>query len=201
MIAAVTVASGSSWGWLTEITGNSKVVNPLALPTLVTDVLVGGVLGLADIELTYNQVLTLTRTVSSLLMLAGLVIAWLIFRKTQRAAVQGIVAAYSVAFVANSVTLPWYYASLISLVGVARPPMWVWKLATGASVFIGLGFAAGGNHQFYNLVWVVVTGAVAWALTVLVFPLGARVSYPAAPVQHGQDKPQTITEPAPARGE
>lgn len=201
VIAAVTVASGSSWGWLTEITGNSKVVNPLALPTLVTDVLVGGVLGLADIELTYNQVLALTRTVGSLLMLAGLVIAWLVFRKTQRAAVQGIVAAYSVAFVANSVTLPWYYASLISLVGVARPPMWVWKLATGASVFIGLGFAAGGNHQFYNLVWVVVTGAVAWALTVLVFPLGARVSYPAAPVQHDPDKMQTITEPVPARGE
>lgn len=178
MIAAVTLASGSSWGWLTEITGNSKVVNPLALPTLVTDVLVSGVLGLAEIDLTYNQVLTLTRTVGSVLMLAGLAVTWLVFRKTQRAAVHGIAAAYSVAFVANSVTLPWYYASLISLVGVGRPPMWVWKLATGGSVFIALGFAAGGNHQFYNLVWVLATGAVAWALTILVFPLGTRVSYP-----------------------
>lgn len=209
VIAAVTLASGSSWGWLTEITGNSKVVNPLALPTLVTDFLVGGVLGLADISLTYNQVLTLTRSAGSLLMLAGLVIAWLVFRKNQRAAVHGIVAAYSVAFVANSVTLPWYYASLVSLVGVARPPMWVWKFATGASVFIAVGFAAGGNHQFYNLVWVLATAAVAWALTVLVFPLSARVPYPAENTgEHAGAANSAVaaaeadtTKPAPGRDE
>nr|WP_306515221.1 alpha-(1->6)-mannopyranosyltransferase A [Corynebacterium sp.] len=207
VIAAVTMASGSSWGWLTEITGNSKVVNPLAAPTLLTDVLVGGVLGLADVSLTYNQVLSLTRSVGSLLMLAGLVIAWLVFRKTQRAAVHGIVTAYSVAFVANSVTLPWYYASLISLVGVARPPMWVWKFATGASVFIALGFAAGGNHQFYNLVWVLATAAFAWALTVLVFPLGARISYPAPTESAATDStaigstPTGSTKPMPAHAE
>ncbi|WP_222120293.1 hypothetical protein, partial [Staphylococcus epidermidis] len=39
-VAVITWASGSSWGWLSQISGNSKVINPLAGPTLLADILV-----------------------------------------------------------------------------------------------------------------------------------------------------------------
>ena len=121
VISAVTWLSGSSWGWLQEISGNSKVINPLAGPTFLTE------LALPFIQLfapsfDYNVLLGVFRPLGTVLMLAGLVVVWWVFRQDDRRAVMGTTLAYQVAFMTNSVTLPWYYASVVSLAGTFTPP-------------------------------------------------------------------------------
>ncbi|MDY3127834.1 MAG: alpha-(1-_6)-mannopyranosyltransferase A [Corynebacterium sp.] len=164
VVAVVTWASGSSWGWLSEITGNSKVVNPLAGPTFVAD-LISPLLTALNEDLTYNRILAVARTVSALLMLAGLAVTWWYFRRTTKQVFWGIPVAYQVAFIFNSVTLPWYYASVISLIGVARPPRWILQLAIAATVFISFSFSSDGNHQLYTLWWVAGSLLLAWQVS------------------------------------
>ncbi|GAB3940544.1 alpha-(1-_6)-mannopyranosyltransferase A [Corynebacterium tapiri] len=169
----VTWASGSSWGWLSEITGNSKVINPLAAPTLLTE-LITPFIQLFDPTFEYNVVLQALRPIFSVLMLLGLVACWWFFRGGGKHALAGTAAAYQTAFVLSSVTLPWYYASVISLLGTFRPPLWLCKLGVGASIVVALAFSGSGNHQLYNVPWMAGVIIAAWLLTVYVFPLDAE---------------------------
>lgn len=168
VVAAITWASGSSWGWIEEISGNSKVINPLALPSLLADLLTSMV-QVVNENFTFNAPLGFLRTAGAVCMVVGLVIVWWLFRRSLRQAVRGIAAAYGVAFLCNSVTLPWYYASLISLLGVTRLPQLLYKWAAGLSVFLTLAFTGSGNHQLYNTTWMVVTGLVSWAASCFLF--------------------------------
>lgn len=161
VVSAVTWASGTSWGWLAEISGNSKVVNPLSGPTLLADAITP-FMQLVREDFPYNAVLSATRTIGSVLMLAGLVAVWVIFRQSDRRALVGVCAAYTVAFVFNAVTLPWYYASSISIVGAVRPPRWVVQLTVGASVVVALTFMGSGNHRFYDGWWMLLVVALGW---------------------------------------
>lgn len=187
VLYVVTAVSGASWGWIAEISGNSKVINPLAGPTLVTEILTPE-FQLFDDHFYYNSLLGIARTASSLLMLAGLAVVWWWFRPKPGAAndvraVQGTTAAYVVAFVTNAVTLPWYYASILGLVGTFRAPRWVQQIAVGASVIIVLAFTGGGNHRFYDAWFLVAAPFVAFAAVLAVWPV------------------QRTTAPSPVRGE
>ncbi|OEX92815.1 alpha 1,6 mannopyranosyltransferase [Corynebacterium sp. BCW_4722] len=167
VIQLVTWFSGASWGWLAEITGNSKVINPLAGPTLAAELLTP-LMQLFAPDLAYNTALGVTRTVFSVLMLAGLVAVWWLMRPRRgedygARGLAGTTAAYGVAFVANAVTLPWYYASILSLAGTFRPPAWVVNLLIGVSVVVALAFDGGGNHRLYDLWFLAVAGIAAVA--------------------------------------
>ncbi|MGD7003214.1 alpha-(1-_6)-mannopyranosyltransferase A [Corynebacterium halotolerans] len=175
VVAAVTWLSGSSWGWLSEISGNSKVINPLAAPSLLAG-LISPYFRIFDEDFSYNTALAVLRTIFMVAMVVGLIITWWLFRQNDRRAVMGVTAAYSVAFVFNSVTLPWYYASVISLVGTYRPPLWLLKLAAGASMVVGLSFSGSGNHQLYNFPLMIVLTLAAWLLTAFVFAETERES-------------------------
>ena len=85
-------------------------------------------------------------------------------------AVQGTTAAYVAAFITNAVTLPWYYASILALVGTFRAPRWVQQVAVGASVIIVLAFTGGGNHRFYDAWFLVAAPFVAFAAVLAVWP-------------------------------
>ncbi len=180
VVSAITWASGASWGWISEISGNSKVINPLAFPSFVAG-MISTVASVVDDEFDYNTVVGVLRTLSMILMLLGLVICWWVFRHNPRRAVMGTVAAYAVAFVFNSVTLPWYYASLITLVGTFKPPMWLLRLSTGASVFIALMFTGSGNHQLYNMPLVIIVAILAWLSMLFVFEKQSRKDTVAEP--------------------
>lgn len=150
IVATITVFSGTSWGWLSQITGNSKVINPLALPTLLAG-MVTPFLQLFNETFEYNTALNATRTLCMLLMAAGLILVWWRFRQNRHRAVWGIVAGYAVAFVFNSVTLPWYYASIVSLMGVQKISHRTLQWTVGLSIIIALSFTGNGNHQLYNI--------------------------------------------------
>lgn len=190
ILVLVTRVSGSNWGWVAEISGNSKVINPLALPTL----LAGAVAPLGKLfneDFAYNAPLALFRTAGSILMLLGLAAAWWFFRGTKDSwrvpTITGIVVAYTVAFTLNSVTLPWYYASIISLVGcIAFQRSWITPLVTWLSLVLAFAFTGSGNHQLYNLVWMICAMAGAWVCTsyALRRPLPARVASLREPGAH-----------------
>ena len=83
VVAAVTWLSGSSWGWLSEISGNSKVINPLALPSL----LASGIRGWCRSSTPASSTTPpgQLRSISMVLMLAGWS-SWWMFRHTTRRA-------------------------------------------------------------------------------------------------------------------
>ena len=66
--AAVTFLSGASWGWLSEISGNSKVINPLALPSLAAGAVTTFIQLFRD-DFDYNVALGILRPVSMVLMM------------------------------------------------------------------------------------------------------------------------------------
>ena len=171
VIHLVTVASGSNWGWVAAVSGNTKVVNPLAAPTLVAE-LVTPLVQLFEPTFRFNAALGATRTVFSLVMLAGLIASWWLFRPAPHrgleandsCALTGAAAAYAVAFTANAVTLPWYYVSLLTLAGVMHAPRWAQKVLVGASTVIALAFLGGGNHRLYDPWFLLVAPIIgAWA--------------------------------------
>ncbi|WJY68413.1 alpha-(1-_6)-mannopyranosyltransferase A [Corynebacterium auris] len=184
VVNLITVVTGSSWGWVAEISGNSKVVNPLAGPTLAAD-LATPFIQLFDENFPYNTALALTRAAGTVLMLAGLVATWVVFRPrgkaTNRRAIMGATLAYAVAFVTNAVTLPWYYASVLSTAGTFHPPVLAKKLLVFASVFVGLAFTGGGNHRLYELWFVLLAAAAGWAAAVWVYPKAPDVTTPRRP--------------------
>lgn len=161
VVALVTWTSGSSWGWVTQISGNSKVVNPLALPSMLSG-LVTPAASLVNEEFSYNSFLITARTVSQILMLLGLVTVWWLFRRTDSDAIKGIAAAYAVAVIFNAVTLPWYYTSLICLIGTFRPNPQIVRWTTGLSILIAFSFTGSGNHQLYNVFWMGAAATIAW---------------------------------------
>ncbi|WIM66985.1 alpha-(1-_6)-mannopyranosyltransferase A [Corynebacterium breve] len=195
VVGIVTWASGSSWGWLAEISGNSKVVNPLSAPTFIAD-RVTPFLQLFDERFPYNTVLGVTRTVGSILMLTGLVIVWWFFRHNDRRAIMGTTLAYQVAYTFNAVALPWYYASVITLIGTFRPPLWLLQLTTGTSIVLAMAFTGSGNHRFYDMWWLGAALIVAWIATHYVFPLDAKTRPGLQLVTNNAAK-----MPSPARGE
>lgn len=168
VVGAVTWASGASWGWISQISGNSKVINPLALPSLVSSVLTP-IGKLINENANYNSFLAVTRPVSQALMLVGLVVVWWLFRQDRTRAVMGIVAAYAVAVVFNAVTLPWYYTSLLNLVGTFPAREKLHKVVTLLSIVIAASFTGSGNHMLYNLGWMAMVFVGAWVLTSFVY--------------------------------
>ncbi|NLZ57351.1 MAG: alpha-(1-_6)-mannopyranosyltransferase A [Corynebacterium sp.] len=184
VVSVITWASGASWGWISEISGNSKVINPLAMPSLVAG-LISSVASVFTDEFDYNAVVGVLRTVSMVLMLLGLMVCWWLFRQNARRAIMGTTAAYTVAFIFNSVTLPWYYASLITLVGTFNPPPALLKFATGASIFIALMFTGSGNHQLYTIPTVILAAIAGWLSVLFIFekhPLKAAAPEPSTAV-------------------
>lgn len=168
-VSAVTVVSGTSWGWLAQISGNTKVVNPLSGATLAADAITPFI-QLFDEEFPYNAVLGATRTMGSVLMLAGLIVVWWLFRHTERRNIMGMALAYLVAFVFNAVTLPWYFASALSVAGTFTPPRWLTRLTVGASVIVALAFSGSGNHNFYNGTWMLIAVVAGWCAAAYVLP-------------------------------
>lgn len=161
VLTAVTWLTGSTWGWLTEISGNTKVINPLAAPSAVAGV-ISAVMAWIDDTVTFNAIVAVARTVSSIIMVLGLVVCWFVFRQSPRRNTGGIVAAYGVAVVFNAVALPWYYASLLTPLGTFRPPRWLVQGTVLATLILCMSFSGGGNNRFYDVPWMIIVTVAAW---------------------------------------
>lgn len=163
-LAAVTELSGTSWGWLSEISGNTKVINPLAFPSAVAST-ISAIAGMFTDAVSFNVLVSFLRPISMVLMMVGLVVTWLLFQRTSRHNVAGISAAYGVTTVFNAVTLPWYYISPLTLIGAVKPPKWVIWCVFAFSAFLTLSFTGDGNNRLYNIPWTLATLALTYWMT------------------------------------
>ncbi|MGJ4167255.1 alpha-(1-_6)-mannopyranosyltransferase A [Corynebacterium macclintockiae] len=162
VLALITVATNQTWGWVTEVTGNSKVINPLALPSFIASSLEPPLSRFND-DLTFNVLVEAIRPVSSALMLLGLVVAWWLFRHDVRTAFAGMAVAYAVTCVLNTVTLPWYYTAPLALVALANQSPRLIYLTSVFCMWVTFMFDGGGNNRLYALWWVIAIAAVfAW---------------------------------------
>ncbi len=124
--------------------------------------IIAAIMAWIDDTVVFNSIVAVTRTVSSIIMLLGLVVCWFVFRQTPRRNVAGIVAAYGVAVVFNAVALPWYYASLLTPLGTFRPPRWLVQGTVLATLILCLSFSGGGNNRFYDVPWMIIVTVGAW---------------------------------------
>ncbi|MGO1948709.1 MAG: alpha-(1-_6)-mannopyranosyltransferase A [Mycobacteriaceae bacterium] len=160
-VALITWASGQTWGWIAEISGNSKVINPLAVPSFLAG-LVARPLRLIDDDIFFNNVLDVIRPVTTVLMVLGLVVSWLVWRRGTRDAVIGATAAYLVTCLFNAVVLPWYYLAPLALVGVwLRDRRGLFAVAW-VTMMLSMMFDGGGGIRLYDLWWIVIVGLVMW---------------------------------------
>ncbi|MCS4531303.1 alpha-(1-_6)-mannopyranosyltransferase A [Corynebacterium sp. ES2730-CONJ] len=160
VLALITTASGASYGWIQALTGNSKVINPLSVPTLISDQI--AVIGLLFIEpFPYNEVLAVMRQMGAVIMVGGYLLCWW-WGRTKPVAAMAVM--YIVVLSFNAVVLPWYYASILPLsavvVGLRERPLLIRALAA-CSIFIAASFTGSGNHQLYNPIWVICCALVA----------------------------------------
>lgn len=155
----LTALSGQTWGWVTQVTGNTKVINPLALPSFIASTL-QLVLSPFETGLTFNTMVETFRPISTLLMIIGLVITWWLYRHDEQAAIKGATVAYLVTCVLNTVTLPWYYAAPLAFIG-----LWVHHtrgiyIVSVFIMWLSMMFDGGGNNRLYSLWWVLAMAAI-----------------------------------------
>lgn len=148
-LCVVTFATGLTFGWVAELSGNSKVINLLAFPSLISGFLVGP-LNLVIKGVSFNSVLETARPVSLVIMLVLLAIVWLRYRDTKPQIVEGVALAYLVTCVFNTVTLPWYYLPGLVLVGTWTPSVRVIRATICASIIVAASFMPSGNNWMYN---------------------------------------------------
>ena len=87
------------------------------------------------------------------LICTSLVVVWWLYRDGPRTAITGTAVAYLVTCIFNSVTLPWYYAAGLVLVGAFGPSKRVRNFTILASLFISLSFTGSGNTWLYRWSW------------------------------------------------
>jgi alpha-1,6-mannosyltransferase len=160
-LAAVTWASGQTWGWVAEISGNTKVINPLSLASLLAGLLVRP-LSLINDEIYFNEIVAVLRPVTMVLMLVGLVACWFIWRRGAHDAMVGATAAYAVTCVLNAVVLPWYYMAPLALFGVWVRDRRALIAVAWLSMVLSMTFDGGGNNRLYSLWWLLMLGVVMW---------------------------------------
>ncbi|MBF4553821.1 alpha-(1-_6)-mannopyranosyltransferase A [Corynebacterium suicordis] len=162
VIQAVTLLSGQTWGWIAEMAGNTKVINPLALPSLLASTLEPTLTRLVDDDLTFNVLVSAIRPFTTALMVLGLAVVWWMYRRDEMQALKGASLAYLVTCIFNSVTLPWYYAAVLALLAVWATDRRIIFIAAWLSATLCFMFDGGGNNRLYNLWWVLLIGAVMW---------------------------------------
>lgn len=158
VLTVITYVSGASWGWIAALTGNTKVVNPLSFPSLISGV-IGEAGRITNPQFPYNSVMVVARGLSMVVMAAGFLGCWWFLRKTP---ITGAMWAYLIVFSFNAVTLPWYYASVLPLVGVVNLSRRINQLFIIGSIVVSLAFTGSGNHQLYNPVWMAILVVSGW---------------------------------------
>lgn len=166
----INFGSGLTWQWIFQISGNSVVVVPLSLPTIISDVATPFI-HLFDPSFHYNAMLATTRKVFSLVMVIGVAVTWWVFRGDDRRNVIGIACASFVAYVTNAVAFPWYFASVIAFLGVICPPLWVVNLSVGGSVALALFFTGTGDSLLYKQATGAAILIAGWLATFYVCPV------------------------------
>lgn len=148
VFAAASLVAGVGIGWLTALSGSSKIVNWLSAPTAVAQLV-----GPATSWLTgygSDRLLPVTRLIFGAVLAVVLVVVWWRSRRTPTDAVRGVAVALIAVVVLSPAALPWYYSwPLAFLAPLAWSPRALGVLA-GVSTWLLLIFRPPGNMGLYS---------------------------------------------------
>jgi alpha-1,6-mannosyltransferase len=169
VFAVVSLLAWVDLGWLTMVNASSRLVNWLAPPTALGEVLAGLVGVVADVS--RDPFVTVTRILGTVVLVVLLVREWWLARDGGPAAVRRAAVALFLVAVLSPTMLPWYLTWGLAI-GAAVPwrPRWL-AVAAGVSVFMVAPYSAAGEQLLYE--WPLMAAAVAlsaWAGYALVRP-------------------------------
>ncbi len=148
VFGAATALAGVGLGWLGALSGSSKIVNWLSVPTAVAQVLgfsTGWLTGVGS-----DRLLPVLRVGFAGVLLVVLVLVWWRSRRTPADAVRGLAVALVAVVVLSPAALPWYYSWPLAFLAPLRwSPRAVGVLA-GASTWLLLIFRPPGNMGLYS---------------------------------------------------
>jgi len=169
VFAALTLLAGVDLGWLTMVNASSRLVNWLAPPTALGEI-VHGLAGIF-VDSSRDPFVTVTRIIGEVVLVVLVVRQWWLARDGGPDAARRAAIALFLVAVLSPTMLPWYLTWGLAI-GAALPwrPRWL-AAAAGVSVFMVAPYSASGEQLLYE--WPLMFVAVAlsaWAGYALVRP-------------------------------
>lgn len=164
VFAVITLAAGVDLGWVTMINASSRLVNWLAPPTALGE-LVHGLVGIF-VDSSRDPFVTVTRIIGQVALVVLVVRQWWLARDGGTDAVRRAAIALFLVAVLSPTMLPWYLTWGLAI-GAALPwrPRWL-AVAVGVSVFMVAPYSAAGEQLLYE-----------WPLMFLAVALSALAGY------------------------
>lgn len=157
VFAALTLLAGVDLGWLTMVNASSRLVNWLAPPTALGEI-VHGLVGIF-VDSSRDPFVTVTRILGQVVLVVLVVRQWWLARDGGTDAVRRAAIALFLVAVLSPTMLPWYLTWGLAI-GAALPwrPRWL-AVAAGVSVFMVAPYSAAGEQLLYE--WPLMFAAVA----------------------------------------
>jgi alpha-1,6-mannosyltransferase len=164
VFGVITVAAGVDLGWLTMLNASSRLVNWLAPPTALGE-LIHGLVGIF-VDSSRDPFVTVTRILGQVVLVVLVVRQWWLARDGGTDAVRRAAIALFLVAVLSPTMLPWYLTWGLAI-GAALPwrPRWL-AVAAGVSVFMVAPYSAAGEQLLYE-----------WPLMFLAIALSAWAGY------------------------
>ncbi|MEV6562658.1 alpha-(1-_6)-mannopyranosyltransferase A [Nocardia sp. NPDC051756] len=175
VFVAASAIAGVGIGWLTALSGSKKIINWLSLPTIMMHA-VGWFTSFDS-----GKVLTVTRAMCALALVAVLVWAWWRFRHSEREAVFGILIAFVGIVILSPAALPWYYSWPLALAAGFALSTTTLMVLVGLCTWLMLVFQPDGSIGLYSFLHVALAtfAAVVAAMSLRkVDPLRLRATPP-----------------------
>ena len=152
-----TLLAGVDLGWLTMVNASSRLVNWLAPPTALGEI-VHGLVGIF-VDSSRDPFVTVTRIIGQVALVALVARQWWLARDGGTDAVRRAAIALFLVAVLSPTMLPWYLTWGLAI-GAALPwrPRWL-AVAAGVSVFMVAPYSAAGEQLLYE--WPLMFAAVA----------------------------------------
>ncbi|KZE98585.1 MAG: alpha-(1-_6)-mannopyranosyltransferase A [Rhodococcus sp. (in: high G+C Gram-positive bacteria)] len=189
------VIAGVGIGWLTALSGSTKIINWLSLPTILAHLVTVSTSWFLDLRL--GPVLEVTRMLCAVALAIIIVTTWWLYRRTERDAVKGIVIALVAIVVLSPAALPWYYSWPLALAAGFALSTRTLMILVGLSAWLMLVFRPDGSIGLYTVAHVALAtfAAVVAALSLTrVDPLRLR-GKPSTSAEHDEQRadPQRST--------
>ncbi len=145
VFGGASLLAGVGIGWLTALSGSSKIINWLSLPTMVAHV------GTWITPWRLGSILDVTRMLCAVALVVILVWAWWRFRRTERDAVLGIVVALTAVTLLSPAALPWYYSWPLAVAAAFAMSDRTLMILVALSTWLMLVFNPDGSIGMYNI--------------------------------------------------
>ncbi|MBF6174126.1 alpha-(1-_6)-mannopyranosyltransferase A [Nocardia blacklockiae] len=155
VFAAASAVAGVGIGWLTALSGSKKIINWLSLPTIMAHMVTWVT------PLRVESVLTWTRGLCAVALVAILIWTWWRFKLSEREAVLGILIAFVAIVILSPAALPWYYSWPLALAAGFAMSTTTLMVLVGLCTWLMLVFQPGGAIGLYNPVHVAAATFVA----------------------------------------